>query len=124
MYRKRGNVKITKIVSDLRDAIVDLKKVVLFEYEMPLLSLSTEDDRSFCRNMFCKFKSVVVFFKILTCLLSSSFFNKEKSQLTSLPLDNHVRCGRSYYYHQEANDCCIYQIFVDFFCWRFSGSLC
>ena len=35
---KRGNVKITKIVSDLRDAIVDLKKVVLFEYEMPLLS--------------------------------------------------------------------------------------
>ena len=24
--------------SDLRDAIVDLKKVVLFEYEMPLLS--------------------------------------------------------------------------------------
>ena len=37
MYTKRGNVKITKIVSDLRDAIVDLK-VVLFEYEMPLLS--------------------------------------------------------------------------------------
>ena len=62
MYTKRGNVKITKIVSDLRDAIVDLKKVV---------NLSTEDDRSFCRNMFCKFKSVVVFFKILTCLLSS-----------------------------------------------------
>ena len=27
---KRGNVKITKIISDLRDAIVDLKKVVLF----------------------------------------------------------------------------------------------
>ena len=26
MYTKRGNVKITKIVSDLRDAIVDLKK--------------------------------------------------------------------------------------------------
>ena len=25
MYTKRGNVKITKIVSDLRDAIVDLK---------------------------------------------------------------------------------------------------
>ena len=38
MYTKRGNVKITKIVSDLRDAIVDSKKVVLFEYEMPLLS--------------------------------------------------------------------------------------
>ena len=32
MYTKRGNVKITKIVSDLRDAIVDLKKVVLFLY--------------------------------------------------------------------------------------------
>ena len=38
MYIKRGNVKIKKIISDLRDAIVDLKKVVLFEYEMPLLS--------------------------------------------------------------------------------------
>ena len=38
MYTKRGNVKITKIVSYLRDALVDLKKVVLFEYEMPLLS--------------------------------------------------------------------------------------
>ena len=38
MYTKRGNLKITKIISDLRDAIVDLKKVVLFEYEMPLLS--------------------------------------------------------------------------------------
>ena len=33
MYTKRGNVKITKVISDLRDAIVDLKKVVLFEYE-------------------------------------------------------------------------------------------
>ena len=31
MYTKRGNVKITKIISDLRDAVVDLKKVVLFE---------------------------------------------------------------------------------------------
>ena len=30
------------------------------------VNLSTEDDRSFCRNMFCKFKSVVVFFKIKT----------------------------------------------------------
>ena len=29
MYTKRRNVKITKIVSDLRDAIVDLKKVKL-----------------------------------------------------------------------------------------------
>ena len=38
MYTKRGNVKITKIDSDLRNAIVDSKKVVLFEYEMPLLS--------------------------------------------------------------------------------------
>ena len=38
MYIKRGNVKIKRIISDLRDAIVDSKKVVLFEYEMPLLS--------------------------------------------------------------------------------------
>ena len=38
------------------------------------VNLSTEDDRSFCRNMFCKFKSVVVFFKILTCLLFSRSF--------------------------------------------------
>ena len=35
---KRGNVKIKRIISDLRDVIVDSKKVVLFEYEMPLLS--------------------------------------------------------------------------------------
>ena len=39
MYIKRGNVKIKRIISDLRDAIVDSKKVALFEYEMPLLSL-------------------------------------------------------------------------------------
>jgi len=37
MYIKRGNVKIKRIISDLRDAIVDLKKVVLFEYEITLL---------------------------------------------------------------------------------------
>jgi len=39
MYIKPGNVKIKKIISDLRNAIVDSKKVVLFEYEMPFLSL-------------------------------------------------------------------------------------
>ena len=38
MYIKRRNVKIKRIISDLRDAIVDSKKVVLFEYEMSLLS--------------------------------------------------------------------------------------
>ena len=38
MYIKRGNVKIKKTLSDLRDAIADSKKVVLFEYEMVLLS--------------------------------------------------------------------------------------
>ena len=32
MYIKRGNVKIKRIISDLRDAIVDSKKVVLFEF--------------------------------------------------------------------------------------------
>ena len=38
MYIKRGNVKIERIITDLRDAIVDSKKVVLFEYEIiPLL---------------------------------------------------------------------------------------
>ena len=47
MYTKRGNVKITKIVSDLRDAIVDLNKVVLFEYEMPLLSYGYPKKESF-----------------------------------------------------------------------------
>ena len=41
MYTKRGNVKITKIVSDLRDAIVDLKKVVLFELKMTEVSVET-----------------------------------------------------------------------------------
>ena len=33
MYIKRGNVKIKRIISDLRDAIVDSKKVVLFIFE-------------------------------------------------------------------------------------------
>ena len=35
---KRNNVRITRIVLDLHDLIVDSKKVVLFEYEWPLLS--------------------------------------------------------------------------------------
>ena len=35
---KRGNVKITKIISDLRDAIVDLKKIVFFKILICLLS--------------------------------------------------------------------------------------
>ena len=38
MYIKCDNVKIKRIISDLHDAIADSKKVVLFEYEMPLLS--------------------------------------------------------------------------------------
>ena len=42
MYTKRGNVKITKIVSDLRDAIVDLKKVVLFEFKSTIASRKSE----------------------------------------------------------------------------------
>jgi len=38
MYIKRGNVRIKRIISDLHDAIADPKNVVLFEYEIPLLS--------------------------------------------------------------------------------------
>jgi len=38
MYIKRGNVRIKRIISDLHDAIADSKNVVLFEYEIPLLS--------------------------------------------------------------------------------------
>jgi len=39
MYIKRDKVRIIKrIILDLRDVIADSKKVVLFEYEMPLLS--------------------------------------------------------------------------------------
>ena len=38
MYIKRDNVTIERIVLDLHDVIVDSKKVVLFEYEMHLLS--------------------------------------------------------------------------------------
>ena len=38
MHIERGNARIKRTVSDLRDAIADSKKVVLFEYEMPLLS--------------------------------------------------------------------------------------
>jgi len=37
-YIKRVNVRIKRIILDLRDVIADSKKVVLFEYEMPLLS--------------------------------------------------------------------------------------
>ena len=36
MYIKRDNVRIKRIVLDV---VVGSKKVVLFEYEMPLLSL-------------------------------------------------------------------------------------
>ena len=38
MYKKRDRVRIKRIVLDLHDAIPDSKKVVVFEYEMPLLS--------------------------------------------------------------------------------------
>jgi len=38
MYTKRDNVRIKRIILDLRDVIADSKKDVLFEYEMPLLS--------------------------------------------------------------------------------------
>ena len=38
MYIKRDNVRIKKKVLDLCDVIVDSEKVVLFEYEQPLLS--------------------------------------------------------------------------------------
>ena len=35
---KRDSVRIKKIILDLRHAIADSKRVVLFEYETPLLS--------------------------------------------------------------------------------------
>ena len=38
VYIKRDKVRIKKIVLDLHDIIVDSRKFVLFEYEMPLLS--------------------------------------------------------------------------------------
>ena len=38
MYIKRDNVRIKRIVLDLHDVIADSKEVVVFEYEMPLLS--------------------------------------------------------------------------------------
>ena len=38
MYKKRDKVRIKRIVLDLHDVITDSKKVVVFEYEMPLLS--------------------------------------------------------------------------------------
>ena len=38
MYIKRDKVRIKRIVLDLHDVIVDSKKVVVFEYDMPLLS--------------------------------------------------------------------------------------
>ena len=53
MYIKRGNVKITKIISDLRDAIVDSKKIQRVRHLI----------KRYCNDL-DKFKSVVVFFKI------------------------------------------------------------
>ena len=38
MYKKRDKVRIKRIVLDLHDVIADSKKVVVLEYEMPLLS--------------------------------------------------------------------------------------
>ena len=38
MRIKRDKVRIKRIVSDLHDVIADSWKVVLFEYEMPILS--------------------------------------------------------------------------------------
>ena len=38
MYIKRDKVRIKRIVLDLHDVIADSRKVVLFKYEMPLLS--------------------------------------------------------------------------------------
>ena len=38
IYIKRDKVRIKRIVLDLHDVIADSKKVVVFEYEMPLLS--------------------------------------------------------------------------------------
>jgi len=38
MYINCGNVRIKRIILDLRDVIADSKKIVLFEYEMPPLS--------------------------------------------------------------------------------------
>ena len=37
MYIKRDKVRIKRIVEDLHDVIADSMKVVVFEYEMPLL---------------------------------------------------------------------------------------
>ena len=50
--RKRDNVKIIRIALDLHDVIVDSKKVVLFEYEWPLLFLSEHKARQ--RSEFCR----------------------------------------------------------------------
>ena len=38
MNMKRDNVRIIRIILDLQGVIVDSRKVVLFEYERPLLS--------------------------------------------------------------------------------------
>ena len=47
----------------------DSRQVKILKKTTTLLNLQNmfrqKDDRSFCRNMFCKFKSVVVFFKNL-----------------------------------------------------------
>ena len=73
-YISEGNPDLKLSKSELRSlfTVATAQTHFLFNgsfYDQ--LNLSTEDDRSFCRNMFCKFKSVVVFFKIL---ISCSFY--------------------------------------------------
>ena len=38
MYKKRDKVRIKRIVLELDDVITDSRKVVVYGYEMPLLS--------------------------------------------------------------------------------------
>ena len=38
MYIKRDKIRIKRVVLDLHDVIVDSRRVVVFECEMPLLS--------------------------------------------------------------------------------------
>ena len=74
MKMKRDNVRIIRIILGSHGVIVDSRKIVLFEYEKQLPTPWIK--WSLCRNMFCKLKSFVVFFKLLTSLLlSRPFYN-------------------------------------------------
>ena len=82
MNMKRDNVRIIRTILDLYGVIILkilTKSRFMFILFSPFIIISIfvyllEDGSSLCRNMSCKLKGFVVFFKLLTCLLLSRPF--------------------------------------------------